>query len=103
MWSVSPRFSWITSTAPLGCDAAAHAPCSSPLGPANRMLSLAPGGVAGAAVDDADDVAGPSRAVGSFGFVGVLADWSGPPPHAVRSAPAAVMPSPRRPSRRRAS
>src|SRR4051794_15701024 len=38
---VRPRFSWITSTAPLGSSAAANAPINSPLGPAKRISSAA--------------------------------------------------------------
>src|SRR6478672_7851989 len=41
MCGVRPRFSWITSTAPLGSSAAANAPISSPFGPAKRISSAA--------------------------------------------------------------
>ena len=37
---MSPRFSWITSTAPFGAAAVASTPTSSPLGPANRISSV---------------------------------------------------------------
>ena len=39
MWSVKPRFSWITRTEPLGFSAPANTPISSPCGPANRISS----------------------------------------------------------------
>src|ERR1700712_1591922 len=77
--SVSPLFSWITSTAPLGAPAAAQAACSSPRGPGQviGVVSMAfsmPGGSAfGVSVFEVTapvDVAGAS-------VVGLL-----PPPHA---------------------
>ena len=39
MWSVSPRFSWMTSTPPRGLAAGAHAAISVPFGPANVIGS----------------------------------------------------------------
>jgi hypothetical protein len=43
MWSVSPRFSWITSTPPRGFAAGAQAPMSVPRGPAKVIASVATG------------------------------------------------------------
>ena len=43
MWSVRPRFSWITSTPPRGFVAAAHAAIKVPFGPANVIGWLATG------------------------------------------------------------
>src|SRR5262245_17233054 len=40
MWSFKPRFSWITSTAPRGSAALAHAPCSVPFGPVKVISSV---------------------------------------------------------------
>jgi hypothetical protein len=43
MWSVSPRFSWMTSTPPFERSAGAHAPMSVLRGPANVISSVATG------------------------------------------------------------
>ena len=40
MWSVSPRFSWTTSTAPFGFCAAAKAPDIVPVPPGNVIASV---------------------------------------------------------------
>src|SRR5689334_2427812 len=65
MCALSPRFSWTTSTAPLGAAAVARTPISSLLGPGKRISPSAAGGVAGATVD-------PGATVGSVGSVGAV-------------------------------
>ena len=79
MWSVSPRFSWITSTAPFGSDAAANVPkLSRPPGPGNVMSSVADG------VGPAGDAPGVVSALGV----------SSSRAHAASSEPAAAAPRP---------
>src|SRR6186713_1308263 len=59
MCGVSPRFSWITRTAPLGDDAVASSPISSPFGPGKRISPFVPAAVVGEPlVLDPDVVAG---------------------------------------------
>src|SRR3954447_5711862 len=93
--SLSPLFSWMTSTPPRAFGACAHAACSSPRGPAQVI------GAVGSAVPvpggTALEVAGPLDVTGAFevGFFPSL--------HAAISAVAAAVLTPRSASRRRAS
>ena len=94
--SLSPLFSWMTSTAPFGLCAGAHAPCSSPCGPAHVIGSEAtvfsePGGGPFSTVAPPVEVTGAS----AVGFL--------PSPHAAISAVAAVAPTPINASLRKAS
>src|SRR5918996_6085160 len=90
MWSLRPRFSWITSTAPRGSSAAAQAPRRvRPCGPGKVTSWVATAGVGGVAASPAP----------------VVVDETGSPspPQAASSAEAAGTPSPSRARRRSAS
>src|SRR4051794_33014547 len=89
--SLRPLFSWMTSTAPLGVAAGAHAACSSPRGPAHVIgvvstVFSTPGGGAAA-------VAAPLEATGASA-VGVAPPGFSAFPHAAISAEAAAVPTP---------
>ena len=58
MCGVSPRFSWMTSTAPCGVSASATTPINSPLGPLKRISS--PDGGADAGSDAGSEDGGTS-------------------------------------------
>ena len=93
MWSLSPRFSWMTSTLPLGLAAAAQAPWRvRPCGPLNVTAWVASG--AGPAGFDG------SADVGCAGGAGFVSSFE---PQAARSVVAAAPAMPSRPSRRSAS
>ena len=93
--SLSPLFSWITSTPPRASGASAHAACSSPCGPAQVI------GAVGRALSDPGGgalvVAGPLDVTGAsaVGFLSSL--------HAAISAVAAAVLNPSSASRRKAS
>ena len=92
--SLSPLFSWITSTAPRGVAAGAQLPSSSPRGPVQLAgvvgrAAAIPGGGAFDALDDGGDEA--------WGAGGLFS------PQAAINAVAAAPPTPSSASRRRAS
>ena len=94
MWSVRPRFSWMTSTEPFGRSAGAHAPCNSPFGPAKRTTDAGGGMAPGVDVDV--DALEPNRPL-------EVACPSSSPPHAASNDAAPIAPMPRSPRRRNAS
>jgi hypothetical protein len=109
MCGVSPRFSWITNTAPRGVSVSATTPISSPLGPLKRISS--PSAVAGASpleevgvLDDSPAGAPLDGVAPALLAAGLLEEPSSPPsPQAASRAVAAAAVTPSRPRRRSAS
>ncbi len=94
MWSVRPRFSWMTRTEPRGLAAGAQAPCSVPRGPVN-VIACVPTTAQPSSVPDPS----PDWAASAAGALAGAAAA----PNAVSIVVAALAPRPSRPSRRIAS
>ena len=96
---VSPRFSWMTSSAPFGVPAgAANAACSSPDGPANRITSAAGADALAAGADALAELDALAEVDAAPLVAGVSSSE-----HAASRAPAAGRLRPSNASRRNAS